>query len=130
MLPYDEHGRCPMLDGGACSIYAHRPRTCRTYDCRVLTASGVDPGPSKPAIRRRADAWRFEVVDDTDREALASVRAAASFLVEHGEALPGGAPPPTQRAVLAVESHDLFAGPDPPDAGEVLVELRRRLTRR
>lgn len=33
LLGYDEHGRCPMLSEQGCSIYEHRPRTCRTYDC-------------------------------------------------------------------------------------------------
>src|SRR5688572_23451385 len=35
VLGYDDHGRCPMLVDEKCSIYEHRPRTCRTYDCRV-----------------------------------------------------------------------------------------------
>ncbi len=42
LLGYDEHGHCPMLVDGACSIYAHRPRTCRIYDCRVFAAAGVE----------------------------------------------------------------------------------------
>src|SRR5207253_1500026 len=42
LLGYDERGHCPMLIDGGCSIYEHRPRTCRTYDCRVFAATGVD----------------------------------------------------------------------------------------
>ncbi len=43
VLPYDERGRCPMLaEDGICTIYDHRPRTCRVYDCRVFAAAGVD----------------------------------------------------------------------------------------
>lgn len=35
VLPFDARGRCPLLDeGGRCTIYDHRPLTCRTYDCR------------------------------------------------------------------------------------------------
>src|SRR5947207_512379 len=34
VMGYDERGHCPMLVEGACSIYEHRPRACRTYDCR------------------------------------------------------------------------------------------------
>ena len=30
LMGYDEHGRCPMLRPEGCSIYEHRPRTCRT----------------------------------------------------------------------------------------------------
>ena len=33
-LPRDENGRCVCMDeGGACTIYEHRPGTCRQYDC-------------------------------------------------------------------------------------------------
>src|SRR5262245_47949648 len=42
LLGYDDRGRCPMLGDDGCTIYAHRPRACRTYDCRVLAAAGVD----------------------------------------------------------------------------------------
>ena len=37
-------GRCPMLVEHGCSIYEHRPKTCRTYDCRVFPATGLEPG--------------------------------------------------------------------------------------
>src|SRR4051794_37734314 len=42
LLGYDERGHCPMLVDDKCSIYEHRPRTCRTYDCRVFPAAGVE----------------------------------------------------------------------------------------
>jgi Fe-S-cluster containining protein len=71
VLGYDEHGCCPMLTDGTCSIYEHRPRTCRAYDCRVFTATGVEP--AQPAIAARAARWRFEV---DDRERWEAVRAA------------------------------------------------------
>ena len=32
---------------GGCSIYPHRPETCRTYDCRVFTAAGMNAGRRK-----------------------------------------------------------------------------------
>jgi hypothetical protein len=41
LLGYDDHGRCPMLTDDRCSIYENRPRTCRTYDCRVFPATGL-----------------------------------------------------------------------------------------
>jgi hypothetical protein len=66
VLGYDEEGRCPMLLDDACSIYEHRPRTCRTYDCRVYAATGVSPPSSQPAVATRVARWRF-VVDDVDR---------------------------------------------------------------
>jgi hypothetical protein len=63
VMGYDEDGHCPMLVDGACSIYEHRPRTCRTYDCRVFAATGVAPDPSQPAIAARVGRWRFTVDD-------------------------------------------------------------------
>ena len=30
LLGYDENGHCPMLVEGECSIYEHRPLTCRS----------------------------------------------------------------------------------------------------
>ena len=69
LMGYDEHGRCPMLIDGTCSIYDHRPRTCRTYDCRVFAATGlnVDDDPSKTAIAQQSRRWRFgfSSADDT-----------------------------------------------------------------
>jgi hypothetical protein len=127
VLPYDEHGRCPMLGSQGCLIYEHRPRTCRAYDCRVLAAAGVDPGPEKPAIGRRVAEWRFELEGPADEASIGAVRSAAAFLTEHGSGLPGGAPPPTQLAAMAVEVHDLFTGGTPDEPTQVLVELGRRL---
>ena len=42
VLGYDERGHCPMLIDNTCSIYEHRPRTCRTYDCRIFAAVGLE----------------------------------------------------------------------------------------
>jgi uncharacterized protein len=86
VLGYDERGHCPMLLDGRCSIYEHRPRSCRTYDCRIFTATGVEP--DKPAIAERVARWRFDA-DDVD------LRAAAASLAD-------AVPNPTQRAVRAV----------------------------
>ena len=116
LLGYDESGHCPMLVDGACSIYAHRPRTCRTYDCRVFPAAGVDPGADKPLIASRARTWRFDYPAPADRQRHEAVRAAARYLAEHPESLPDGAAAPTatQRAVLAIEMHEVFLA-DPLD---------------
>src|SRR5438552_2615582 len=54
VLGYDERGHCPMLVDGRCSIYEHRPQTCRIYDCRVFTAAGIELAePSKAEIAAR-----------------------------------------------------------------------------
>src|SRR3954447_9583183 len=75
LLGYDERGHCPMLVGGRCSIYQHRPRTCRTYDCRVFPAAGVDA--EQPAIAERVRRGRFASPTALDRPRHDAVRAAA-----------------------------------------------------
>jgi Fe-S-cluster containining protein len=110
ILGYDEHGRCPMLVDGGCSIYEHRPRTCRTYDCRVFPAAGVEPDPSQPAVARRARRWRFDVSTEADAVAQAAVQAASRYVRDHAEELPAGARPvtATHHAVLAIRRHRDF----------------------
>lgn len=136
LMGYDEQGRCPMLQGGACSIYAHRPRTCRTYDCRIFPATGLDPADDgKDAIAHRARRWRFTYASDDDRVRHSAVREAAAFLRAHPECFPGGRAPTTvtQLAVVAVEVHDAFlhlaAGGETsvqaPDADSVKAALQR-----
>jgi hypothetical protein len=95
VLGYDEHGRCPMLVDGACSIYSHRPRTCRTYDCRVFAATGVMPDASQPDIATRVRQWQFVVATDADRTLQARLRQAADEFPDL---------PPTRRALAAVEA--------------------------
>jgi uncharacterized protein len=108
VLGYDERGHCPMLIDGRCSIYEHRPQTCRTYDCRVFPAAGV--GSDSGLIARRAREWRFGYPTEADQVAHDAVRAAATFLDEH-PAL-HSATNATQLAVLAVEIHHVFLGQD------------------
>jgi RimJ/RimL family protein N-acetyltransferase/Fe-S-cluster containining protein len=138
LMGYDEQGRCPMLVDDRCSIYEHRPRTCRTYDCRVFPATGFDlDDPARAPIAERAARWRFDLSGDEDRVRRGAVRAAARFVRDHGDLLPGGSAPtePTHMAVLAVELHEAFvdgAGGQgscrtPADAAEeVRVVLSRR----
>jgi uncharacterized protein len=95
VLGYDEHGRCPMLGECGCTIYEHRPRTCRTYDCRVFTATGVAPDPTQPAVAERARRWRFVVDTPEARRLRAELEQAAADLADL---------PPTHRAVAAVEA--------------------------
>ena len=111
LLGYDERGHCPMLVDGACSIYEHRPRTCREYDCRVLPAAGLDPdGATTVAIRRRTQRWRFAFPTADDRLRHRAVQAAARFLAAHPECFPAGRPPSTSEdlAVAAIHAHEVF----------------------
>ena len=113
VLGYDRRGHCPMFDGGGCSIYESRPRTCRVYDCRVFTATGLTVGDERPVIARRSARFRFELADADDRAELAAVRAAARFLVDHAAAFPPGFVPenPTQQAVVALKVYEAFLAP-------------------
>jgi Fe-S-cluster containining protein len=93
VLGYDERGHCPMLVNGACSIYEHRPRTCRVYDCRVFAAAGLEPDDErKVEITKRVRQWRFTYGSDDDRARHDAIRAAAAAL----EGAPG------MRAVKAI----------------------------
>jgi Fe-S-cluster containining protein len=58
LMGYDDEGRCPMFVDGRCSIYENRPRTCRTYDCRIYAATDVVP--ADPAIAARVRQWEFD----------------------------------------------------------------------
>jgi uncharacterized protein len=125
VLGYDENGHCPMLGDDGCSIYAHRPRTCRTYDCRVFPAAGVDvDGKDQGPIGRQARRWRFDVPTEGDRARHAAVRAAGRYLVEQADLLPAGAAPAnaTQRAVLAVRVHEAFLRHDAASGATAVVD--------
>ena len=94
VLGYDEHGACPMLVDGGCSIYEHRPRACRTYDCRVFAATGVQP--DQPAVAAQARRWVF---DDDDPALRAALHAAAVHArTQHAAA------PATEIAVRVIEN--------------------------
>ena len=67
VLGYDDEGRCPMLTDHGCSIHAHRPRTCRSYDCRVFAAGGIEADPDSPLVVERARRWRFRHPTVEDR---------------------------------------------------------------
>jgi Fe-S-cluster containining protein len=136
LLGYDERGHCPMLVDGRCSIYEHRPRACRVYDCRIFPAVGV-PGPTgtAAAIGARADRWRFDYATDDERAWHDALCEAARYLAEHATEVGDDAlaDDPTRRAVVAVELSDVVvaAGGGPPQfrpasPEEVRVELSRR----
>lgn len=110
LMGYDESGRCPMLRHDGCAVYVDRPRACRTFDCRVFAAAGLDPTEDgKDDIARQVRRWRFRVQTAEDRARLDAVRAAARWLREDPSRLPGGAPRTvTALAVAAVEIHERF----------------------
>jgi hypothetical protein len=136
VLGYDERGHCPMLGDDGCSIYEHRPTTCRTYDCRVFAATDVTiDDPHQAAIATRAASWRFSFASDDDRVLHDATRAAAAHLRDALDPPPVNA---TELAVLALDVHDVFLvhgrdddGVAPtvtraPSDDEVAVALQRR----
>jgi Fe-S-cluster containining protein len=101
LLGYDDHGRCPLLGDAGCTIYDHRPRTCRVYDCRVFAATGLDVSEgdgTKVAIARRARRWRFTFAGPLDEDRWRAMRAEAAAR----RAEEGGSTTTTQLAVRAV----------------------------
>ena len=91
VMGYDDKGHCPMFIDNRCSIYEQRPRTCRTYDCRVFTATAVVP--DDPEIAARVSRWHFE---------HATAAAAAEHVALEERAAQDSDPNPTGRAVRAV----------------------------
>jgi Fe-S-cluster containining protein len=115
MMGYREDGTCPMLSAGKCTIYAHRPQTCRDYDCRIFAAAGMNAGgPDKHVINNRVNAWRFSYPTEEDRQAHDAVLSAAAFIREKKSCFPGGRAPtaPTGIAVLAIKTYTVFLDAD------------------
>ena len=110
VMGYDERGHCPMFVDDACSIYEHRPRTCRTYDCRVFPAAGLEPDhDGRAKIAEQVRRWRFDVPEPEDDILHAAVRAAAAYLRANAHLLPGLVPSnSTQVAYLAVRIREVF----------------------
>ena len=77
VLGYDTEGRCPMLGPDGCTIYAHRPRGCRVFDCRIFAATGIAPEATHVALRTRSERWTFRLVSDRDRSVRAALDEAA-----------------------------------------------------
>ena len=92
VMGYDERGHCPMLVDDRCSIYDHRPRACRMYDCRVFTATGIES--AQPLVAARASRWEFSYSTQEDRDEHAALRASAASRTEPDNA--------TRRAVQAI----------------------------
>jgi uncharacterized protein len=115
LLGYDSSGRCSMLVDQRCSIYEYRPRTCRSYDCRIFVAAGID-SVNRERIDRQIRSWRFSYASAKDRDDHAAVQAAARFIREHADQFPRGAAPAgaKQLAALAIQAFDVLA--DPPGA--------------
>jgi uncharacterized protein len=105
-------GRCPMLNADAkrCSIYSHRPLTCRDYDCRIFAAAGIAAGSDdRSVINARVGEWRFSYRNTSDRLAHEAVKSATAFIRSEAQGFQGRAPgTPTGIAVLAIKVYPVF----------------------
>ena len=131
LLGFAADGACPMLKDRACSVYQHRPRTCRDYDCRIFAAAGLEAGDGAPAINERVRAWIFSYESDAARRAHDAVRAAAAFVRDRRRSFPGGGAPsaPADIAVLALKVYPVFLdGPagDPAEIAGAVIEANRK----
>ncbi len=118
-MPARENGHCPMFSAPGCSIYQHRPETCRTFDCRIFAAAGMRAGDDdKSVINERVSRWRFDYPSATDRDEQRAVAAAAGYLRQHPVRFPNGRVPsrPSEIAVLAVKTYTVFLQPPATDA--------------
>jgi Fe-S-cluster containining protein len=133
-IQYRLDGLCPMLAAGRCTIYAHRPQTCRDYDCRFFAAAGIEAGgPERSVINTRVRQWRFTYPTTADRRAHDAVRSAAAFVQREAYLFPAGFAPtrPTGIAVLSVKTHSVFLAEDSVRAdaaslAQAMVEACRR----
>ncbi len=111
LLGFDRNGHCPMLKDRSCSIYPHRPATCRDFDCRVLAAAGlVETGTWSERINARVRAWKFDYAKPESAARHAAVKAAARFIRSNSNLFPGGRIParPLDLAVLVAKVHQVF----------------------
>jgi Fe-S-cluster containining protein len=109
LMGYNERGQCPMLIDNRCSIYEHRPRTCRTYDCRVFAATRLEPDDDeKILIAHQARRWRFSFATQADHDAYDALCTTASRLRLNRSELPQDISPSntTQIAIHAIEITD------------------------
>ena len=111
-MGYDDKGQCPMLVGNECSIYEHRPQTCRDYDCRVFAATGIPVDENvQSEIAQRVAKWVFNYDTEEDRAEHTMLRSAAAFLTNNSDLFPRGSLPsqPGPLAALAVRIYRAFA---------------------
>jgi uncharacterized protein len=127
-------GRCPMLNADAkrCSIYSHRPLTCRDYDCRIFAAAGIAAGSDeRSVINERVGEWRFSYRNTSDRLMHEAVISAAAFIRSEAQRFQGRAPgTPTGIAVLAIKVYPVFLEPSPRTSSpERMVQSILQITR-
>lgn len=82
-LEPDLQGRCHLLEKKLCSIYEDRPWSCRTYDCRIYTATGILPDEkAQSPVNQRIRSWKFSYPTQLDRDQHIKLLRAAALLVK------------------------------------------------
>jgi uncharacterized protein len=83
VMGYNDRGHCPMLVDNKCSIYEDRPQTCRSYDCRVFTATGVPVDQqTQPDIAQRVQEWAFHYESKESRKKHTTLKEAAAVRIQ------------------------------------------------
>ena len=101
VMGFDQRGHCPMLENGACSIYPHRPQTCRDFDCRLFAATGLPAGGRKKQdVNGAAAAWQFSYATEKARHCHTMLKSIAGELA----ATSGLEESPTRIAILAIKN--------------------------
>ena len=113
LMGYDKQGHCPMFKEGRCSIYPHRPATCRQYDCRVLAAAGAEAKEESSEIAERVMAWEFSYSQPESERKSRQIKRAMWFLRQYSALFPPGYVPQSesQKSALAVSIHGEFSEP-------------------
>ena len=132
VLGYDHNGHCPMFSQGKCSIYAHRPETCRQYDCRVLSATGAPTVDESEVISNRISAWEFQYASPASRRIQQTIALTVEFLSAYSDDFPKGMIPQTtpQLSAFAIRIHTEFAGLSFESASQRASELITTITQK
>jgi len=103
-IGFNDEGHCLLLKDGHCSIYENRPHSCRTFDCRVYNATGIqlDKDPSSP-ISKRVQEWGFTYPTEQDRARQEHLIQVSSILREHIPETPND-PSSENRRLLALKA--------------------------
>jgi Fe-S-cluster containining protein len=78
MLPKKADGSCVHLKEGKCSVYAKRPQSCRSYDCRFDLLTGIVP--DDPVMIEALGQWdNFAMKTREDRVTYTAIRLALTL---------------------------------------------------
>ena len=136
LMGFDQQGKCPMLINDKCSIYDHRPQTCRDYDCRIFAAANIKPGGAeKNEVDKQVKQWQFDHelsrADSSDAaQALEATRHAATFLKKFAQKFDQQLQNPTQVALLAISIYQHFLPNATNTDAEILEVVAQKLAQR